>query len=100
MNRLPEIKMLNPNTFFTVSEINDNYKTPSALHIIYGDKDDTESDILVKGLTPDDMEHQIKAAVEFGLSLKRPTPKDNTDRSIPVDTVEARNTIKKFDDEF
>ena len=33
--------MLNPNTYFTVTEINDNYQTPSALHVIYGDKDDT-----------------------------------------------------------
>ena len=73
--------MLNPNTYFSVSEINDNYQTPSALHLIYGDKDDTgnyyyyntiintnkttlESEILVRGLTADDMEHQIKAAVE------------------------------------
>lgn len=64
------------------------------------------------------MEHQIKAAVEvlsysvllfysyyhhyyqYGLSLRRPVPKDNTDRSIPVDVVEARNTLKKLDDEF
>ena len=92
MNKLPEIRLLNPNTYFTVTEINDNYQTPSALHVIYGDKDDTgssssslllltiisltsltlliiiiislESEILVKGLTAEDMEHQIKAAVE------------------------------------
>jgi hypothetical protein len=35
--QLPELRMLNQNTFFTVSEINANFKTDSACHIIYGD---------------------------------------------------------------
>lgn len=40
--------MLNPNTYFSVSEINDNYQTPSALHLIYGDKDDTGKLLLLQ----------------------------------------------------
>ena len=107
MNKLPEIRLLNPNTYFTVTEINDNYQTSSALHVIYGDKDDTgssssllslllllllltiisltslisliiiislESEILVKGLTAEDMEHQIKAAVEVCFKYYHITP--------------------------
>ena len=37
MTKLPEIRMLNQNTFFSVTEINDNFETNSACHIIYGD---------------------------------------------------------------
>ena len=37
MNKLPEIRMLNQNTFFSVTEINSNFQTNSACHIIYGD---------------------------------------------------------------
>jgi hypothetical protein len=35
--RLGELRMLNQNTFFAVSEISDDFKTPSACHFIYGD---------------------------------------------------------------
>ena len=34
---LPEIRSLNPNTFFQVQEITDQLKTESACHIVYGD---------------------------------------------------------------
>ena len=34
---LPEIRQLNQNTFFSVTELNDGFETPSAMHVIYGD---------------------------------------------------------------
>jgi hypothetical protein len=34
---LPEIRMLNQNTFFTVTEIDHNFKAASACHILYND---------------------------------------------------------------
>ncbi len=35
--KLAQLKMLNQNTFFSLSEIGDNFKSKSACHIIYGD---------------------------------------------------------------
>lgn len=38
MEKMPEIRVLNQNTFFSFTEINDHFtETPSACHIIYGD---------------------------------------------------------------
>ena len=37
LNKLPELRMLNQNTFFSVTEINSNFKTNSACHVIFGD---------------------------------------------------------------
>ena len=35
--RLPELRMLNQNTFFEISEMPENIKVESAVHVIYGD---------------------------------------------------------------
>lgn len=36
--RVPELRMLNQNTFFSLSEITDSFQSKSACHIIYGDR--------------------------------------------------------------
>jgi hypothetical protein len=35
--KLPELRWLNQRTFFGQAEISDEFKTPSAIHVIYGD---------------------------------------------------------------
>jgi hypothetical protein len=35
--KLPELRILNQNTFFSIAEINDKFKTKSSCHFIYGD---------------------------------------------------------------
>lgn len=37
LNKLPEIRMLNQNTFFQISEIPDVMQSPSACYFVYGD---------------------------------------------------------------
>lgn len=34
---MPELRILNQNTFFSVAEISDQFKTPSSCHFVYGD---------------------------------------------------------------
>ena len=97
---LPELKMLNPNTFFHVAEINDNFKTDSACHIVYGDKLNTEEKVLTENLSHTDFEEILKASVTKGETLPRMVAKSNKDRALPIDIVEARNTVKYMDDGF
>ena len=122
---LPEIRSLNPNTFFQVQEITDQFKTESACHVIYGDGADrpavfsnmacvpylafpprssaelnTEDVIPSSGITAFDFEKMLKAKVEFGLTLSRAVPKNNDELDIPVDIVEARKYVKHIDDAF
>lgn len=35
--KLPELRMLNQLTFFSIEELNDKFETPSAVHVLYGD---------------------------------------------------------------
>jgi hypothetical protein len=35
--KLPELRLLNQNTFFSVTELTDAFTTDSAVHVIYGD---------------------------------------------------------------
>lgn len=34
---MPELRVLNQTTFFSVAEISNQFKTPSSCHFIYGD---------------------------------------------------------------
>ena len=36
--KLPELRMLNQLTFFSIEELNDKFETPSAVHVLYGDR--------------------------------------------------------------
>lgn len=42
----------------------------------------------------------LKSKINFGLSLSRKEIKDNNDRNIPVEIVEARKYVQYLDDEF
>ena len=100
MNKLPELRMLNQNTFFSVTEINSNFKTNSACHVVFGDVDNTMEEVSTAGLTSADFEAVLKSKVAFGLKLDRGTVASNKDRSLPVDVVEAHKTVKYLDDGF
>ena len=60
----------------------------------------TEDAIPSNGLTAKDFEKMLKSKIEFGLTLSRAVPKNNDERDIPVDIVEARKYVKHMDDHF
>ena len=35
--RIPELKMLSPNTFYHISEIHEDFKTEGHVHFVFGD---------------------------------------------------------------
>ena len=92
--------MLNQQTFFSIHELNDDFDTPSAVHVIYGDHGDSEDVIDTAGLSSGQLSAALQAKVAHGLSLSRDVPRDNNDRSLPVATVEAHRYVKHLDDEF
>ena len=94
--RLPELRMLNQNTFFSLHEISDDFKTPSACHLIYGDRNGTEDSIPTAQLTAVQFETIFKDKIAYGLTL----PRADADASLPVDVVEARQTVRYIDDGF
>jgi hypothetical protein len=97
--RVPELRMLNPNTFFALHEISDDMKTESAVHLVYGDVANTEAEVLTKGLSAADFEKILASKVAEGLSLDRGSePTGNSERRLPVDVVEARQYVKHVDD--
>jgi hypothetical protein len=99
-NKLPTIRMLNQNTMFSVTEINDSFATNSACHIIYGDKGLHAEEIATEGLTSAEFETLLKSKVEKGLTLERGEIKNNGDRSLPTPVVEAHKYVKYIDDAF
>ena len=96
--KLPEIRMMNQNTFFSVTEISDQFETDSALHINYNDEDLKVETILTAGMSCDDIEMALKRRIELGLQMKRSKPTSNWERDLPVDVVEASKYVKHFDD--
>jgi len=42
----------------------------------------------------------LKTKVAYGLTLERKTIKNNDDRELPIDEVEAHKYVKHFDDGF
>ena len=99
-NKLPELRMLNQNTYFVLTEINHHFDTPSSCHILYGDGANTEEDIETAGLSSEAFEQMLKEKVAKGLTLERAHVGNNEDRELPVSTVEARKYVKYMDDGF
>ena len=97
---MPTLRMLNQNTFFSVTELNDSFETPSACHIIYGDKGLNTEEINTAGLSSKEFEELLKSKVEYGLTLERGEIKNNADRSLPTPIVEAGKYVKHLDDAF
>jgi hypothetical protein len=98
--RLPELRMLNQNTFFTITEIDDAMKTDSACHVVFGDAGDREDSIETAGLSAAAFEQILKSKVEEGLKLERQVHVDNKSRALPVSVVEAHKYVKYMDDGF
>ena len=94
---IPTLRMLNQNTFFSVTELNDSFETPSAVHIIYGDKGLNTEEIKTAGLSSKEFEDILKSKVEYGMTLERG---GEDDRSLPIPVVEAGKTVKYLDDAF
>ena len=42
----------------------------------------------------------LKTKIQYGMSLRRYVPADNTDRALPIDHVEAGKYIEAEDDRF
>lgn len=98
--KLPELRMLNQNTFFTLTEIDDVMKTPSACHLVFGDASDREDSIESSGLSAADFEHIFKEKIVIGLSLEKQVHIDNTTRALPVSVVESQSYVEYMDDGF
>jgi len=94
--KVPELRMLNPTTFFSLNEIENDMKSSSACYIVYGDVKNTEKEIKTDGLTADAFEALLKESVATGLGLER----GNAAEQLPVDIVEARSYVKHMDDAF
>ena len=101
-NRLSELRMLNTNVFFSLEQIPDDLKSNSACHIIYGDRENTEHEIVTTGLSYEDFETTFIDKVKFGNELIGDSwkAKDNTERELPVDVVEAHKHVHHLDDGF
>ena len=97
-SKLPEIRMMNQNTFFTVTEISDEAETDSAMHINYDDQDLRVEAILTAGMSCDDIEQALKQRIQLGMQMKRSKPLSNWERDLPVDVVEASKYVKHYDD--
>jgi hypothetical protein len=97
---LPEIVMLNQTSFVTLTELPDSMTTPSACHIHYGDSAGTEDMILTSGLSSAQFEEILKGKVAHGLTLARDVPRNNGDRGLPKDTVQAHKYVKHVDDAY
>ena len=90
--------MMNQNTFFSVTEISDQFETDSALHINYKDEDLKVETILTAGMSSEDIEKALKRRIELGMQMKRTPPTSNWERDLPVDVVEASKYVKHYDD--
>ena len=100
--RLSEIRMLNPNTFFSVESISDELKTDSAVHFVYGDTNNTEDEVKTAGLSVLEFEKVFMEKVKVGVTLSASVtpPKDNSERDLPVDIVETNKYVSRLDDSF
>ena len=97
--KIPELRMLNPNTFFSLLHIDDKLKIDSACHFIFGDVANTEDMVSTAGLTTSTFEDIFKGKVANGMQLQHRKNKTNSERAIPFDIVEAR-TRTYMDDSF
>ena len=95
-NKMPELRMLNPTTFFSLHEVSADMETDSAVHVVYGDVECTEDEIKTASLSAEALENILKEKVQLGLTLER----GNYNEALPVDIVEARKYVKHMDDAF
>jgi hypothetical protein len=98
--KLPELRMLNQNTFFTLTEIDDSMKTPSACHVVFGDASDREDTIESARLSALDFEKILKSKIEIGLQLEKEVHENNSTRALPLSIVESHKYVKYMDDGF
>ena len=98
--KLPEIRMLNQNTFFSITELANEMETDSAVHISYMDEDLKVETILTEGMTSEALEKALKRRIELGMQMKRQEATSNWERDLPVDVVEAGKYVKYYDDGF
>jgi len=92
--------MLNQNTMFSVTEINDHFTTESAIHIAYGDSANSSDTIPTHGLSSKQVEALLHTKVTHGLALPRQLPTSNNDRDLPISVVEAHKYMAHQDDVF
>ena len=98
--KLPELRMLNQSTFFTLTEIDDSMQTDSACHFVFGDVTDREDTVLSANLSAKDFEHIVKSKIDIGMTLERQVYANNSDRALPIAVVEAMKYVKHMDDGF
>jgi hypothetical protein len=98
--KLPELRMLNQNTFFTITEIDDAMTSESACYVLFGDSGDREDEIPSIGLSTAEFEKILKSKVEIGLTLDKQVHVDNQEREIPISIVEAHSYVRYMDDGF
>ena len=93
--KVPELRMLNPTTFFSLQEIPEELKTDSACYVVYGDVNDTHEEMKTAGMTASAFEDFLKRSVENGLTMERAST-----ANLPIDIVEAGKYQKHIDDAF
>mmetsp|Transcript_12213 Transcript_12213/g.18469 ORF Transcript_12213/g.18469 Transcript_12213/m.18469 type:complete len:132 (-) Transcript_12213:174-569(-) len=98
--KLPELRMLSPNTFYHISDIHDDFETGAKIHFVFGDGHDTIHEVDATDVSPEEWEEIFKEKVELGLTLPRGEHKNNAWRDIPLDVVEAYKYNEFDDDHF
>mmetsp|Transcript_35638 Transcript_35638/g.70876 ORF Transcript_35638/g.70876 Transcript_35638/m.70876 type:complete len:133 (-) Transcript_35638:111-509(-) len=100
--KLPELRVLNQNTFFGVAEIDESFPPDvnSAVYFVYGDDKDTEQEVLSSGVSIPEFEKILQDKVKFGLTLNRHPILNNHDRSLPYSIVESHKFVRHEDDNF
>mmetsp|Transcript_13593 Transcript_13593/g.20393 ORF Transcript_13593/g.20393 Transcript_13593/m.20393 type:complete len:132 (+) Transcript_13593:56-451(+) len=98
--RIPELRMLSPNTFYHISDIHDDFESGAKIHFVFGDGHDTIHEVDATDVSPDEWEEIFKEKVTYGLTLPREEHKDNKWKDLPIDIVEAYQYNHFDDDHF
>mmetsp|Transcript_28615 Transcript_28615/g.48328 ORF Transcript_28615/g.48328 Transcript_28615/m.48328 type:complete len:131 (+) Transcript_28615:42-434(+) len=99
-NKLPELRTLNPNTFFSVMDIAGERSTQSNVNFVFGDSLDTIHEVEAAGVSSEQWVNILKEKIDFGLTLEGPQVDNHMDRETPVDVVHAYKYNKHLDDHF
>eukprot|EP01032_Pedospumella_encystans_P014515 gene14515-16662_t len=98
--KMPSLRELNQNTFFSVAEIPDDLDEDSGMHLIFGDANDNEELILSDEVSCEEVEKLLKEKVEYGLTLNRFENENNDDLELPSEIVESQNYVRHYDEAF